>query len=437
MKRVLIVAPHFPPVDAADMHRVRLSAPHFASFGWQPFVLTVAPECLEMPVESRLLDTLPVGLSVTRTRALSPRWTRPFGIGTIGLRAFAHLYRAGARIIARESIDLVYFSTTVFPVMALGRLWKRRYGVPYVLDIQDAWLSEYYDDKPASQQPPKYRWARALHATLEPFTMRKVDGLIAVSPAYLETLRRRYPWITADICRTVPFGAAAEDFDIAMKLAAPSSKGRDDILHGVSVGRGGSDVRVAATILFRAVRTLTASAASRHVDLSFVGTDYAPSHLARKTLAPIADAEGLGDRVSETPARVPYFEGLRRLRASDFLVLLGSDDPQYSPSKVYPYLLAKRPVVAVLHASSPVVDLLSRARAGVVVTFRDERDVPAACSSLAAQLSRLLPRLPCDSEIDDAVLAPFSARELTRQQCEVFDTLARQRTAAVEVPCLG
>lgn len=437
MKRVLIVAPHFPPVDAADMHRVRLSAPHFASFGWQPFVLTVAPECLEMPVERRLLATLPAALPITRTRALSSRWTRPFGIGTIGLRAFAHLYRAGARIITRESIDLVYFSTTVFPVMALGRLWKRRFGVPYVLDIQDAWLSEYYDDKPASERPPKYRFARALHATLEPFTMRKVDGLIAVSPAYLETLRRRYAWITPDMCRTVPFGAAAEDFDIAATLTTPASTGRDSTLHGVSVGRGGSDLRVAATILFRAVRELNASARSRSVDLSFVGTDYAPAHLARKTLSPVADAEGLGDCVSEAPARVPYFEGLRRLRAAGFLVLLGSDDPQYSPSKVYPYLLAKRPIVAVLHASSPVVDLLSRAAAGIVVTFQDEHDVAAAVSSLAAQLSRLIPRLPYEPEIDETLLEPFSARELTRQQCEVFDALARQRTAAVEVPCLG
>jgi Glycosyl transferase 4-like domain len=436
MKRVLIVAPHFPPVDAADMHRARLSAPHFASFGWQPFVLTVAPECLEMPVEARLLDTLPPGLPVTRTGALPVRWTRPLGVGTVGLRALAPLYRAGARIIARESIDLVYFSTTVFPAMALGRLWKRRFGVPYVLDIQDAWLSDYYDDKPRSQRPPKYRWARALHATLEPFAMRKVDGLIAVSPAYLETLRRRYPWITDDMCRTVPFGATPEDFDLAASLAPPAPSRRDDAIHGVSVGRGGDDTRVAATILFRALREVD-RLASRPIDLSFVGTDYAPAHLARKTLAPIAEAEGVGALVSETPVRVPYFDGLRRLRGADFLVLLGSDDPQYSPSKVYPYLLAKRPIVAVLHASSPVVGVLSRADAGVVVTFQDERDVPAVALALSARMNRLVPRLPFEPETDPSALEPYSARELTRQQCEMFDALVRQRPAAVEVPCPG
>ena len=89
--------------------------------------------------------------------------------------------------------------------------------------------------------------------------------------------------------------------------------------------------------------------------------------------------------VTERPARVPYFEGLRLLRDAHFLVVLGSDDPEYSPSKVYPYILARRPIVAVLHASNPVADLLTRAGAGIVVTFRDAADVPAAAARAGGQ----------------------------------------------------
>jgi hypothetical protein len=439
VKRVLIVSPHFPPVNAADMHRVRVSLPHFASFGWKPYVLSVAADCQEMPLEPRLREALPADLDVAFTNALPARWTRPFGIGSVGLRAFAHLYREGARIIARESIDLVFFSTTVFSVMPLGRLWKRRFGVPYVLDIQDAWLSEYYDDKPATARPPKYAFARALNATLEPFTMRTVDGLIAVSAAYLSTLRRRYPWITEELCRTVPFGASADDFTVADGLAwrNPVFAGDDGQIHGVAVGRGGEDMRLAATILFRAMREVAASAASRPIHVSFVGTDYAPPARARKTIAPVADAEAAGAMVTELPARVPYFEGLRLLRDAHFLVVLGSDDPEYSPSKVYPYILARRPIVAVLHVSNPVADLLTRVGAGIVVTFRDAGDVPAAAARLAADLPGLLTRMPGEPEIHWAAFEPFSARELTRRQCEVFDASVQHRPAAAEVPCPG
>ena len=439
MKRVLIVSPHFPPVNAADMHRVRVSLPHFASFGWKPYVLAVASDCQEMPLEPRLRESLPRDVAIAYTRALPARWTRTIGIGDVGLRAFAHLYREGARIIARESIDLVFFSTTVFPVMALGRLWKRRFGVPYVLDIQDAWLSEYYDDKPAAARPPKYAWARAMHATLEPFTMRKVDGLIAVSPAYVTTLRRRYPWLTEDMCRTVPFGASADDFNVADALAwrNPVFAPDDGRAHGVAVGRGGEDMRVAATILFRALRDVARSKSSRSIHVSFVGTDYAPAARARKTLAPVADAEGAAEMVSEQPARVPYFEGLRLLRDAQFLVVLGSDDPEYSPSKVYPYIFARRPIVAVLHAANPVADVLTRVGGAIVVTFREAADVPTAASELAARLAALLERLPFEPEINWLAFEPFSARELTRRQCEVFDASVRHRPAAAEVPCLG
>lgn len=432
MKRVLIVAPHFPPVNAADMHRVRVSLPHFEAFGWTPHVLTVSAHCQEMPVEPRLMDTVPRGVPITATRAFSPRWTRRLGIGSVALRAFPHLYRAGRDLIRRESIDLVFFSTTAFPVMALGRIWKRQLGVPYVLDIQDAWLSEYYDDKPASSRPPKYAMARALHAVLEPYTMRAVDGLVAVSPAYLQTLRKRYPWISADMCRTVPFGAADDDFRVAASQPwqNPVFDPADGHVHLVSVGRGGDDMRLAATILFRAVKQIT----TPRVRASFVGTDYAHS---RRTIAPVAESEGIGSLVTEQPARVPYFDGLRLLRDAHAIVILRSDDPDYSPSKVYPCILARRPIVAVMHASNPAADLVARMEAGIVVRFEGPADVERAVAELAGQLAALLPRLPFEPTVDWRAFEPFSAREVTREQCELFDASVAHRTITAGVPCLG
>ena len=45
--RVLIVSPHFPPVNAPDHQRVRMSLPYLGEFGWEGHVLTVAPEFVE------------------------------------------------------------------------------------------------------------------------------------------------------------------------------------------------------------------------------------------------------------------------------------------------------------------------------------------------------------------------------------------------------
>ena len=41
MPRLLIISPHFPPINAPDMQRVRMSLPHFVDAGWEVVVLTV------------------------------------------------------------------------------------------------------------------------------------------------------------------------------------------------------------------------------------------------------------------------------------------------------------------------------------------------------------------------------------------------------------
>ena len=41
VKKVLIVSPHFPPLNAPDMQRVRMSLPYFAAEGWEPVVLAL------------------------------------------------------------------------------------------------------------------------------------------------------------------------------------------------------------------------------------------------------------------------------------------------------------------------------------------------------------------------------------------------------------
>ena len=42
IRRLLIVSPHFPPLNAPDHQRVRMSLPHYAACGWEPVVLCIA-----------------------------------------------------------------------------------------------------------------------------------------------------------------------------------------------------------------------------------------------------------------------------------------------------------------------------------------------------------------------------------------------------------
>ena len=439
MRRVLIVSPYFPPVNAADMHRIRMSLPYFPANGWDPVVLAIDPAYTEQPLDDRLLETVPSSVRVVRTAAWPTRVTRLAGIGNPAIRGFRHLYAAGARILSEGTFDLVYFSTTQFVSLALGRLWKARYGVPYVLDIQDPWHSTYYDDKPAAERPPKYAIARHVHRILERWTLKKVDGVIAVSDAYIVSLRQRYPWIAEDNCATIPFGASTIDFEVSGQRREQKAARADEdrTFEGVYYGRGGADMTTALTILFGALAAgRQSSDRLSRVRLRFCGTAYGRDLNAPLTVFPVAQAGGVADQVSESTSRVPYLETLQGLQQADFLIVIGSDDPQYSASKIYSYILARRPLLAVLHERSPLVEIIRRTRAGEVITFGGRDDLEGPTERLRHQWVSLMDRLPFEPDVNWAEFAPYTAEALTTRQCRLFDAIVRRQETAVSVPCI-
>lgn len=429
VRRVLIVSPHFPPINAPDHQRVRMSLPHFEEYGWRPFVLSVNPEYVEGVRDPLLRQTVPDSVNVVGTKALSARHTRRLGLGSLGLRALPYLRRAGEAVIRRERIDLVYFSTTVFPSMSLGPVWRRKTGVPFVLDFQDPWLSDYYG-RPGSPVPPggklKYGFAKGLARLLEPRAMRDVKHVISVSPAYPQMLLARYPWLNPSQFSVLPFGAAEKDFESVAALGVTQNvfDPRDGKRHIVYVGVAGEIMAKALRIFFTAVRDVREREPEslRDVKLHFVGTNYAPEGRASKTVEPIARECGVADLVEEQTGRVPYFEALKILLDSDAILLFGSDDPAYTASKLYPCILARRPILALFHERSSVVDILRRCGAGRAVTFGGA-DAPQDLLDEAARQLNWLLSLPKghSPETDWSEFAPYTAREMTRRQCEVFD----------------
>jgi len=375
MRRVLIVSPHFPPVNAPDMQRVRLALPHLRACGWEPVVLAVVPEMVEGAVLDPLLEkTYPADISVVRVRGVSPRLTRAFRFGSLWLRCGAALRRAGERLLREERFDLVFFSTTQFDAFSLGPRWRARFGVPYVLDYQDPWVNDHY--RRTGLRPPggalKFWLSQFTARRREPAALRDAARIVSVSAAYGPELRTRHRELASDAVLHIPFGAEPGDLEIARSLPPPSYPlvpEDDGNRHYVYVGRCGDDMVPALTLLFRAFRLYreAAPAAAARMRFHFLGTDYAPPPLARPRALPVAEREGVADHVSEHPRRIPYFEALRYLARADALVLVGSDDPGYSASKTFPYLFARRPLLTLAHEGSLMLEL-ARSR-GIATSY--------------------------------------------------------------------
>src|SRR5205085_4368567 len=85
-KRVLIVSPHFPPTNAPDMQRVRMSLPYYRACGWEPVVLAIDARDADAVEEPELMATIPADVKIVRCRALPLGWARLLGVGNVGQR---------------------------------------------------------------------------------------------------------------------------------------------------------------------------------------------------------------------------------------------------------------------------------------------------------------------------------------------------------------
>jgi hypothetical protein len=151
LKSVLLISPYFPPSNAADMQRVRTSLPYFNEFGWDATIVAVDEKYADVVKDDLLVQSLPADIKIHKVNALGKKLTSKFGLGSLALRSLWYYRQTVNEILKKEKFDLVYFSTTQFPVCILGAYWKKRFGVPYVIDMQDPWHSEYYQDKPKNQ----------------------------------------------------------------------------------------------------------------------------------------------------------------------------------------------------------------------------------------------------------------------------------------------
>ena len=143
VKKVLIVSPNWPPVAYPDMQRARMACAHLREFGWEPLILSADPDEQVGPKDALLAKTLPEDLRSWQAKAIPKALTRLIGIQSVGYRSFFHIARLGSQLIARERVDVVFFSTTMFMLFALGPYWKWKHRVPFVLDFQDPWVSDY------------------------------------------------------------------------------------------------------------------------------------------------------------------------------------------------------------------------------------------------------------------------------------------------------
>lgn len=428
LKKVLIVSPHFPPVNSADMHRVRQSLPYFREMGWEPVVITVDEHYIESySIDPLLLYTFPSDIEVHKVKAFDVRHTRKLGLGSLSMRSYFQIKRKGDELLKKEKFDLVYFSTTAFHVMSLGPGWKRKFGVPFILDIQDPWRSDFYLDKPKSERPPKFFITYNIDKYLEGKTVPEANGIISVSQGYCDVFQQRYAGMGKERFRVIPFGVSDRDFSVMEERVQRVDKVafEADKINILYIGRGGHDLRFALEIIFRALAKGIENEPSifKQVHLWFIGTSYAQAGRGQKTIEPLAREFGVGEHVTEVTDRLPYFETLFLLKKANLLLVPGSIDTSYTASKIYPYLAAQKPLLAVFYKESSVLDVLGKVYPQSMLAFDHLNYSAGSYTDTCLEQLKSLIHNQGTGPVNMQAFEPYMAKQRTKEQVDFFNEI--------------
>ncbi len=161
---------------------------------------------------------------------------------------------------------------------------------------------------------------------------------------------------------------------------------------------------------------------SERIKVHLVGTSAQPGGEDQLGILKMAEEIGMRDAMELQPGRVPYLDALRTMQDADLLLLPGSTDAHYTASKIFPYWLARRPVLGLFHEASNIVQLAQQLGGVRLVTYSAAAgpatrlaEVTAALRALLAGEPEALPRR------NEAAFEPYSARGIARQYAALFD----------------
>ncbi|MEN3368667.1 MAG: hypothetical protein V7609_810 [Verrucomicrobiota bacterium] len=410
MKNVLLISPYFLPSNLAAVHRVRLMSGHLASFGWHPIIITVDSSLYEeRPAVPELLHLVPSSVEIVSVRAFPASLCRPLGIGDISLRAQASLRRTVAELVEKLTPAVIF--VTVLPGYAslIGAWAKRRFNIPFVLDYQDPWV-------PRGPKPP-LEWTKAgmskrLARWLEPQVLPFVDAITAVSDETLASLRERKLLSAATPVEIIPIGADVADFAIARQFGRSSIDPRTGGFHVAYLGTITHRMRPALEAFLQAVRTVRDSE-TKSILIHLIGT-FEPD------MKGLVEQMGLHSCVRVTPTRISYLDALCSMEDADLLLLLGSTDSHYTASKLFPYWLSGKPIMAIFHEASEVVPL-SRELGGVHLSLFNSQNNPAMnIDQIASVLRRAMKgELTMPARRENAFVQ-YSAKSVAKRYAEIF-----------------
>lgn len=423
MKKILIIYPHFPPSNLAGVHRPRLFANHLKSLGWEPVILTVHEKYYEEELDWNLHSLLPKDLRIEKTNAF--KISKPRLIGDIGLRGFFQMRKKALTLLRKEKFDFIYISIPSFYTSLLGPYLSEKTGVKYGIDYIDPWVHQF----PGSNKILSRHWFSTILAKwLEPKAVRNASLITGVAEGYYEGVIKRNPKLIKTCSfGAMPYGGEINDHkNISQLNISPYLFNKNNKIKLVYAGAMLPKAYHLLETFFQFIKSNKSS--FENIEFYFIGTGKLANDPNSHNIKKMALKYELWENIIfEYPKRIPYLDVLVHLNNSNGVFILGSTETHYTPSKLYQAVLSEKPIFAILHQHSTASEIIKESNVGIVVNFKEERELEMMSILYAKGWSDYLAFL---NSFDPALVLhqnfeKYSAKKTTKALVELLNSVTK------------
>jgi glycosyltransferase involved in cell wall biosynthesis len=382
LRKVLLVTYHFPPQAASGSFRLLGFTRHLPKAGWQPIV--VAPPQLPWePADEELARDVPAEALIWPVSypAGAPKLLRAMAPVALWLPRAWFACRAALR---QHRPEAVLTSGPPHWVHLLGLSLRRSFGIPWVADFRDPWITSWRSVRRSLSVRWQHFWERRV--------MASADAILANAPNAARLMQDAYP-AQADKIVTLTNGFDPPDMeDDALVEAEPLR-----LVHAGELYAGRNPVPLLDAL---AGWNCQDGPPGRRTRLEVIGRNYLPVNLVEEIRQ-----RGLATDVVMT-GQLPYREALQAMARASILVLFDTPGRTVGvPAKLYEYFGAGRPILALAESNGDVAHILRDS--GTLYRLASPRDAGQIRQALAELVQEM-------AERPEGSAAPERLRRYTR-----------------------
>ncbi len=375
-----MIAYHYPPVGVSSgVHRTLKFSQYLPEHGWEPVVLSISPNAYQRKshdqmgdIPSEVVVKRARGFDTAKTLSIKGRYPHLLALPDRWASWWPAAVLTGLRLIKKHQPDVIWSTYPIASAQLIGLTLHKMTGLPWVADLRDSMVDPDYPNSPTQRRV--FRW-------LELKAVSNASRVVFTTPGTLQMYRDRYPDVPASRFQVIANGYDEMDFARAAEIANDTQE-KTGPLHFVHSGVLYPSERDPRPF-FEAVAALKAEGAvsgeTLRVTLRATGHD--------GDYAPLLRQLDINDIVELAPA-LDYRHALAEMLASDGLLLFQAANCDHQiPAKVYEYLRAGRPILALTTAGGDTAAVLNEAGIGLQIAIDDCEAVRQGLLTFIQQVS--------------------------------------------------